>query len=284
MKPPRIVCRQITAEDFDGVVNLLAVGFPKQPRAVWQRGLKRLAERAVPDGFPRFGYVLHDGTRPVGVLLLIVTALADGAQIRCNVSSWYVEPLFRNFASLLASRALSHKTATYLNASPAPNTLPLLEAQGYQRYCRGRVLAVPALQWRGGAARVQAATDDVIKSANVPAAEAHLLRDHREFGCLSLIVTLRGQTLPFVFLRRSGPRGLSHGLLVWCRAVPDVVQCAGALGRYLLRRGMPFVTVDADGPVTGLMGRFVDAPKFFKGPDKPRPGDLAYTEYPVFGI
>ena len=282
--PPRVVCRQITAQDCDGVVNLLTVGFPQQPRAIWQRAIQRLTVRAVPEGFPRYGYLLHDGQRPVGVLLLIFTALGDVTQIRGNVSSWYVEPPFRNFASLLASRALSHRTATYINVTPGPNTLPLLEAQGYQVYSRGRLLSAPALSWQGGATHVLAATDAAIEKAGLPADEARVLRDHRNFGCLSLIVMAGGRLHPIVFQRCSGPRGLSHALLVWCRGVPDFMQCAGVLGRYLLRRGMPFVMLDADGPVPGLRGRYVDAPKFFKGPDRPRHGDLAYTEYPVFGI
>ena len=48
---------------------------------------------------------------PVGVLLLIFSDVATSAtpNIRCNVSSWYVEPAFRSFASLLVLRALKNK-------------------------------------------------------------------------------------------------------------------------------------------------------------------------------
>jgi hypothetical protein len=35
-----------------------------------------------------------------------------------------------------------------------------------------------------------------------------------------------------------------------------------------------------------LIGRYFDAtmPKYFKGPDRPRLGDLAYTEAAMFGV
>jgi hypothetical protein len=48
---------------------------------------------------------------PVGVLLLIYTARDNGAglSIRCNLSSWYVEPGFRNYAPMLSTVAQRHK-------------------------------------------------------------------------------------------------------------------------------------------------------------------------------
>ena len=61
----------------------------------------------------------HDGA-PVGVLLLLYTARGDGAEttIYCNLSSWYVEPAFRNYAPLLTKIAQKNKEVTYLNISP----------------------------------------------------------------------------------------------------------------------------------------------------------------------
>jgi hypothetical protein len=63
--------------------------------------------REVPEGFPRFGYMLdHEGT-PIGVLLLIYTARDDGGgtSIRCNLSSWFVKPAYRNYAPMLTKVA-----------------------------------------------------------------------------------------------------------------------------------------------------------------------------------
>jgi hypothetical protein len=42
---------------------------------------------------------------------------------------------------------------------------------------------------------------------------------------------------------------------------------------------------DGEGPIAGLIGRFFKdrAPKYFKGADRPRLNDLAYTEAVLFG-
>ena len=54
---------------------------------------------------------------------------------------------------------------------------------------------------------------------------------------------------------------------------------AGPLGSFLARQGLALALIDADGPVKGLTGRyFAGKPKFYKGPHKPRLGNLAYTE------
>jgi hypothetical protein len=58
------------------------------------------------------------------------------------------------------------------------------------------------------------------------------------------------------------------------------------MGRFLAMRGRPLVVIDANGPIPGLVGKYLDArqPKYFKGPDRPRLGDLVYSETAMFGI
>jgi hypothetical protein len=58
------------------------------------------------------------------------------------------------------------------------------------------------------------------------------------------------------------------------------------IGRFLPVRGHPLVLIDANGPIPGLVGKYAGAkmPKYFKGPDRPRLGDLAYTETAMFGF
>jgi hypothetical protein len=61
---------------------------------------------------------------------------------------------------------------------------------------------------------------------------------------------------------------------------------AAPIGRYLARRGRPIVIADANGPIPGVPGIFRrgSKPKYFKGPQRPRLGDLAYTEYAIMGV
>jgi hypothetical protein len=74
--------------------------------------------------------------------------------------------------------------------------------------------------------------------------------------------------------------------LGYCRGIEDYVRCAGAIGRYLLRRGKPIIIVDANGPIAALPGIYseVRGRKYFKGPHQPRLGDLADTELAIFGL
>ncbi len=74
--------------------------------------------------------------------------------------------------------------------------------------------------------------------------------------------------------------------LIYCRSVDDFVACARTIGRFLLKRGKPLVIVDANGPIQGLVGIYSDArgQKYFKGSTPPRLGDLADTEFALYGI
>ena len=143
----RIRCREIGSADVDRIADLLTRGFPERTREFWLRALRRLSEHSAPEGFPQYGYMLESDGSPVGVILLICSCLDTGGEkrIRCNVSSWYVEPGYRVYASILASHALKREQATYFNITPRPWTLRILEAQGYKRYCSGRFVGIPAL-------------------------------------------------------------------------------------------------------------------------------------------
>ena len=110
--------------------------------------MARLAAHATPPGAPRYGYMLDGGHGPIGVVLLVssIRPTGHGALVRSNFSSWYVEPAFRSYASLLISQAIRHKDVTYVNLTPVAHTRPILQAQGYDCYARGLFVAAPALR------------------------------------------------------------------------------------------------------------------------------------------
>ena len=66
----------------------------------------------------------------------------------------------------------------------------------------------------------------------------------------------------------------------------DFVRFAGPIGRYLAGAANLFVIIDSNGAIPGLIGTFRPGSmaKYFKGPQRPRLGDLAYTEYVVLGV
>jgi hypothetical protein len=278
--PPPVRCRQIAAADLGAVADLLARGFPAKPRKYWTTALERLAARGSPDGCPDFGYLLEADSRVVGVVLLIFGTV--NGVVRCNISSWYVEPAYRGQAAVLASMATRLKHVTYLNTSAAVHTWALLEAQGYQRYNRGQFLSIPAL--KGGRGVTASALADSGGHRALP--EYDLLRAHAEAGCVVAVCETDAGLAPFVFLRRRIARAPFPTMqLVYARDDESFVRCAGALGRFLLGKGAPAVLCDADAPMPGLLGAFFKdrGPRFFKGPDRPRRNDLAFTEMVVFG-
>ena len=91
---------------------------------------------------------------------------------------------------------------------------------------------------------------------------------------------------PFVFVTRRlyGVPSMA-AQMVYTRDIARFGASAGPLGRFLLRRGAPLVICDASAPIGGLIGLwFKDrGPRYFKGPERPRLNDLAFTEMVVFG-
>jgi hypothetical protein len=264
----------------------LTRGFPNRGVEFWRHGLDQLTRREPPDGLPKYGYLLESAGAPVGVILLICAEMpADGTFApRCNLSSWYVEPAFRAYAPMLVSQALRHKEVTYTNVSAAPHTWPIIEAQGFRRYSDGIFVALPALAFGGEKA-------SVFDAKHPPAIgcdpfEQETLRQHAAHGCISLWCATEDRVYPFVFRPRLVKGFMPCAQLIYCRDIADFGRFAGPIGRYLAKRGRPVVIVDANDPIPGLVGVFRrgSKPKYYRGPQRPRLGDLAYTEYAILGV
>ena len=290
MRVPQVQCRKIVESDIDAVTDLLTRGFSGRPRDYWMRGLRRQSERPVPPGYPRYGYLLENDHGPVGVLLLLYTSRVQAGEttIRCNVSSWYVDPSFRIYATLLTSKAQKNKLVTYTNISPAAPTWPIIEAQGYKLYCSGLFFSVPVLSRTEPGMTIESVTPETRSIKNLPEADLELLASHAQYGCLAFVCHSCDGPVPFVMTPkriRAGRIPLPALQLVYCREAADYVRCAGAIGRFLIRHGKPVVILDANGPVAGLVGLYTEARgrKYFKGPHPPRLTDLTETELVLYG-
>jgi hypothetical protein len=287
----KLRCREITAGDIDAVADLLTRGFFGRPRQYWLQGLRRQAEREVPEGYPRFGYLLDNGGTVVGVLLLLYSSksCSSATSIHCNLSSWYVEPAFRNYAPLLTKIAQRHKEVTYLNISPATWTWPIIEAQGFNSYCSGLFFSIPALSRAEPGMTLETIASDIRAIEGLSGEEVERLARHTRYGCLSLVCrTTAGGALPFILLPMRIRRGWIAPpamQLIYCRELAEYLQCAGAIGRALIRRGKISVVLDANGPIAGLAGIYSSARgrKYFKGPHPPALADLTDTELVLYG-
>jgi hypothetical protein len=286
---PEIRCRQIEQGDVAAIAELLIRGFPNRSRQFWYHALDQLTRREPPPHLPKYGYLIEADGETVGAILLICAEIHAGGMVtpRCNLSSWYVDPEYRTYAPLLVSHALRHKNVTYLNVSAAPHTWPIIEAQGFSRYSDGIFVALPALSKTAPADKRVAIFD----SSHEPHAafepfEQDVLEQHAEHGCISLWCETAERAFPFVFRPRLVKGFVPCAQLIYCRDVADFVRFAAPIGRYLASRGRLLVVVDANGPILGLVGVFRPGsrPKYFKGPQRPRLGDLAYTEYAILGV
>jgi hypothetical protein len=287
---PQVRCREISEADLDRVADLLTRGFAGRPRDYWIQGLRRQAARKVPQGYPRFGYMLDHGGMPVGVLLLLYTLRPSDGElaIHCNLSSWYVEPAFRNYAPFLTKIAQRHNEVSYFNISPATWTWPIIEAQGFRPYCNGLFFSFPILSRPMAGMAVEAVSPDATCIDGLAAGDVELLTRHASYGCLSLVCRAAGKVMPFVLLPMRIRRGWIAPpamQLVYAKDVADYVACAGAIGRFLLGQGKVSVFLDANGPLEGVAGFYTEkrGRKYFKGPHRPRLADLSDTELAVFG-
>jgi hypothetical protein len=273
--------RQIQEADLGAVAGLLARGFRFRSKSYWLRGLARMGARPVPAGCPRYGLLLESESRIIGAILTIYSNVpAEGAAtIRCNLSSWYVEPEFRGYASLLAS--FHDPMVTYVNISPANNTWPTIEAQGFRCIREGWFLSFPALGGSNEPARI-------LPLAGAPRdlPERTLLEEHAALSCVVLVLESAGEHHPFVFApRRLLHRAIPAMKLAYSRDFADYIRFAGTVGRHLLMRGMPAIVVDADARAQELAGLGIESTRryYVRGPHPPKSGDLAYTETVFFG-
>jgi len=285
--PTNVRARQISEIDIPDVVNLLVRGFGKErSRQFWQDMLDGLTHRTVPPGFPRYGYVLDSNGSLVGVVILIFSTIWENGipHVRCNGSGIYVDPAFRVYAQLLIGRASRDKSVTVLNLTASPHTHKMVEATGFSRYVNGIFITLPLLSRSAGEApRIIEATEEPESPFDIH--ERETLVEHANYGCTSLWCITRQRAYPFVFRTTTIKGFISSQRLVYCRDIDAFVRFARPIGKYLARKRQYLVIVDANGPIPGLLGKYVgNRPRFFFGPNRPRLGDLAYTEISLFGV
>lgn len=281
-------CRQIGEADLGPVIACLRRGFPGRSRAYWEAGIARLSRREPVEGCPKYGYLLESAGQTVGVILMIFSRYGEGAsaEIRCNLSSWCVDPEYRSYGARLVFAAVRHRGVTFTNVSPMEPTWAVASGFGFQRFCEGQFAFLPALNRPARGDRTLPYSPDLPEARALSEEERRILDEHAAMGCLSLICVSGGEVAPLVLQRKLLLKGLAPARqIVYCRDIADLPRIAGTLGRFLLARGGLLCVVDANGGIEGLSGRFFHnrGPKYFRGPRPPKLGDLSYSEIVLFG-
>ncbi|MGO9390102.1 acyl-CoA acyltransferase [Rhodoblastus sp.] len=288
-KPVKPVMRQINEGDIPELVNLIINGFdPPHSRDFWNHFFSCLGRRSAPDGYPRYGYVLvHEG-RLVGVMVLIYSTIWDNGvpKVRCNGSTAYTDREFRCYAPLLYLRPQKDKNVTILNITASPHTHKMVEALGFSKYTNGILAAIPLLSRKPTETSVRIVDAQVEPDAIFDARERELLLDHAEFGCTSIWCIADGRAYPFVFRPRKVKTIVPAVQLVYCRDINDFARFAKPIGLYLAKRFYFITLLHYRDPIPRLIGACYGkkTPLYFRGPNPPRLGDLAYTETSMFGI
>jgi len=286
--PSGVTCRTINEDDLEGVISCLRRGFPQRSRDYWHQAFVRASQREAIDDLPRYGVTLESHGKIVGVLLTLYARYQTqhGSEIRCNLGSWAVDNEFRPYATKMILKVLKRRDITYVNISPAPATIRFNEAFGFRLFSHGQVAFAPALSSAGRACRVVEADPNAPEMAMLSDNERTILSEHAALGCYALICIDGEKAHPFVLIKRHVVRGLIPCCqVIYCRSTAELSRYAGAIGRFLLPKGIVLCLVDATEIIPGLRGRYFPnrGPKYFKGPRPPSPGDLTFTEMVVYG-
>jgi hypothetical protein len=269
-------CREMIKSDIDSVIFLLNKGFAQGDPNFWSRAIQRLDDHQIPPNVSKYGYVLENNGSLVGLLLLIHSSIENS--IRCYASGFYVEPEFRPYGPILSAVATARKDVTYINITALAQTRRLMEPLGFAPYVQGSFIFVPALCRAQHGVRIT----EIVEG--LPTWEAKLLQDHTGYGCLSLVCLTSDGAHPFVFAQRKR-RGVKSARLTYCRSQEDFLKFAGSLGRYLARRRFLLVSLNANEPISGLSGVYRGGwPKYYKGSNRPRLCDEAYSDRVLFGF
>jgi hypothetical protein len=278
----RVVVRQITDADHAELAAFLARGFGYEANFFLSL-FEKLRRHDTPPGYPKYGYLLHNGARIVGSVLLIFSRIeeADRSFIRCHVTSWFIEPEYRPLAALFYARGLKNKEVSYINVSARSWTIPIIESQGFRKYSKGQFVTTTLLNafMAPGEADAIAVDGAISVQGQCSEFERRVVADHGRYGCIIVWCVSGGHAYPFVFHERAFKGFIPGVQLVYCRNIDTFVRFARPLSRFLLARGKLLVRIDANDPIEGLIGKYLDdmEPRFFKGAP-PRLGDLAYTQ------
>jgi hypothetical protein len=222
---------------------LLKRGFPERTSAFWDEGLARVAAHHKATDAGPIGYLLIVGEKAVGVILTI--ASRRGPRDVVNLSSWYIDPKHRWLAARMLGNVTSRDKATYTDLTPSPESIRINESLGFTAATTGYRLFVLPLMALRGASRGRIVPFEKLRAGALSSEDRTTLARHRELGCIAAALDVGSRVHPLLF-QRVRRRGLPVARLLLAEDRRLVADNIGAIARFLLRRGSPFLLVHAD--------------------------------------
>jgi hypothetical protein len=177
--------RQVGLEDFGPIYRRLLANLNP---SIGEDGWKRLFNCRWAGADPHAGYGLYDDGEPVGFIgLLFGERYVNGRRERfCNVTTWVVEPAYRNHAVSLLMPVVRLKDCTVTNLTSIPAVHKIFSSLGF-RTLEDHVRIAWPVPWSPGPPDLQVEFDaDVIAGMVAPDWQT-IVRDHQRFGPLMLL-------------------------------------------------------------------------------------------------
>lgn len=279
--PTGMRCREIDAADFAPVATFLAdhLGYPK---SYFLGLLDVLRKHDTPLGYPKYGYILEKSEQIIGSIVLIYSNIetTNGIKVRCQPTCWCSDPKYSAYSTLLSKVAMKrNEDVSYINISVRRSAQAVIEAEGFVKYSSGQFVLAPLIQnpfwWR----RSRIIPFGEKPSGRYEQYEYQLCAKHYEYGCICFWCVAEGRAHPFVFRKRNLKGFLPAVQMIYCSNQRIFNMFAFSFGLHLARMNIFFVSLDANGAVEGLIGKYIDGieQRYYRGA-KPSLGDLAFTQ------
>ncbi len=273
--------REISEADLPAIPGLLSEGFPSTAPGFWDNALDVLSRRSAVEGMPRYGIVLESDGALCGVMLMIAHRREEVTY--CNLSSWYVRDSHRGLASFMFGHSLKAKDVTFLDCSPTPAVVPIVEQFGFEPYTGGSLLLDARAAFRTGP-KVQKLTPETLASCG--GADRERIEENLSYGCQGFVAhDENGVAVPILYRVSRVKRHVPVARFVY-GAPTTILAHAGAIARRLLVRSIPLMLLDWPTEAAVPFGRALPAygVRYKRGDNTPDLGDLLDTEYALFGI
>ncbi len=232
----------ISEQNLGTALDLLAAGFRARPRSYWEHAADRISAFGgnAALNLP-IGLLMRDGDRATGVAFTIASQRPHGEQSLSyvNFAAWYVEEDQRWRAPLMLRALTRLKCDVITDLTPSKAVQSLLPLFGFKAITTGYALNVTA--FHGGDGVVEAL--DAGPGVDFPLKE--VLLAHGAFGAIPAVLRASdGATTPLLF-KPGRFRGLKIAHVVYCGSNARLHAGLGAVARFLRRRGITLVKLDA---------------------------------------